>query len=239
MVHAPIFLAALLAAAPAAPDAGLLTRAEVQAALNALEACRGLTGPECPPPYRVYRIHAARCRRIAPENGRESVACRVDESLDYPDPTRNTRFRDSCVRFGRQDGRRNGPAWEVLQIRDRPCEVPSMLAREPHPLPERSHIERTLIAMFSCYDTDGITDCGSQPDQARVAARRCRAIPPGMEGRVRAACRVTGEVGYRRLRQMRQVTEMCVRLDRLTQPDESPAYWGWAYIPDSVPCEVR
>lgn len=239
MFHASILFAALLASAPAPAEAGLPSLLQVQAALNALETCRGLTGPVCPPPYRVYRIHRAQCMRIPPEGGRETVACRVDLSLDYPDPTQNFRRRDSCSRYARRDNEGGGPDWEVLQIRDRPCEVPSILPLDPHPVPESPQLERALVSMLTCRDLDGITDCGLQPTRASVETARCRAIAPGAEGRARAACRVTASVAYTGGFRIQRLTNMCVRLDRYSAVDEEPVLWGAIYVPEGVRCEVR
>ena len=239
MLPASTLFVALLASAPAATDAGLPSLLQVQAALNALETCRGLTGPECPPPYRVYRVHRVQCLPIPPEGGREAVACRVDLSLDYPEPDRNFRRHDSCSRYARRSNARSGPDWEVLQIRDRPCEVPSILTRDPNPEPDHAQLERALVAMHRCHDPDGHTDCGAQPTGARVEAARCRAIARGAEGRARVACRITGSVAYTISFRRQRLTNVCVRLDRFTAVDESPAVWGAIYVPREVPCEVR
>lgn len=238
-MHGFLFFAALLGTLPAAPDADIPNRAQVQAALNALERCRGLTGPECPSPLREYRVHDARCMRIAPEEGRATVACRVDLSLIYPDPERNTRHRDNCARFVRRDDTGDGPDWAVVHIRDRPCEMQSLLARDPNPEPDRRQLARALVAMLTCYDTDGITDCGPQPTTAVVEAARCRPIPPGAEGRARAACRVTGRVNFSSGRGPQRLRDICIRLDRFTPADESPAVWSAIYVPEGVRCEVR
>ncbi len=238
MGHASLLLAGLLAAPPAGAGPGLPSLTEVQAALNALEACRGLTGPVCPPPYRVYRVHRAQCLHIPPESGREAVACRVDLSLDYPEPDRNFRRRDSCSRYARRANAGSGPEWEVLQIRDRPCEAPSILPRDPHPVPDRPELERALVAMLTCHDTDGITDCGLQPTRANVAEARCLAIAPGAEGRARAACRITASVTYTGGFRTQRLTMFCIRLDRYTAADEDPVLWGTIYVPEEVPCEV-
>jgi hypothetical protein len=237
MLHA-ILSAALLASAPATTETGLPTLVQVQAALNALETCRGLTTPDCPPPYRVYRIHRVQCMPIPPEGGREAAACRVDLSLDYPDPDRNTRHRDDCSRYARRDNGGSGPDWEVLQIRDRPCEVPSILPRDPHPAPDRPQLERALVSMHTCHDLDGMTHCYVQPTGASVEAARCRPIAPGAEGRARAACRVTASVAFGRFGRQR-LDDICVRLDRYSAADEEPVVWGAIYVPEGVPCEVR
>jgi hypothetical protein len=233
-----ILSAALLASSPATTEAGLPSLLQVQAALNALETCRGLAGPDCPPPYRVYRVHRAQCMHIPPEGGRETVACRVDLSLDYPDPTQNFRRRDSCSRYARRNNEGSGPDWEVLQIRDRPCEVPSFLPRDPHPAPDRPQLERALVSMLTCHDLDGMTHCYVQPTGASVERARCRPIAPGAEGRARAACRVTASVAYGRFGRQR-LDDICVRLDRYSAADAEPVIWGAIYVPEEVPCEVR
>ena len=239
MFHPSIFFAVLLASPPSAAASDLPNLSEVQAALNVLETCRGLTGPVCPPPYRVYRIHRVQCMPVPPEGGREIVACRVDLSLDYPDPTQNFRRRDSCSRYARRAHGGGGPDWEVLQIRDRPCEVPSILPRDPHPTPEAPQLERALVSMLRCYDTDGITDCGPQPTSASVEVARCRTIAPGADGRARAACRVTASVVYNVGFRTQRLTNICVRLDRYSAADEEPVVWGTIYVPEVVPCEAR
>src|SRR5687768_448601 len=99
MIALPI-LAAAAVAAPAAADMAFPSLAEVEEALNDLEKCRGLTGPECPPPERRYEVHGAKCMAIPPLEGRRSVTCRVDETLTYADPKHGTtRSRDLCLRL--------------------------------------------------------------------------------------------------------------------------------------------
>lgn len=239
MSYGSILVAALLASSPVVAGADLPKRAELLAALNALETCGDPPVAGCSAPSRAYRVHKAKCMRIAPERGRAAVACRVDLSLDYPDPERNTRHRDSCLRFVRGDGAGNGRGWEVLNIHDRPCEMPSALVRDPNPEPGPEQMERALVGMFTCYDTDGITDCFSQPTSARIEKMVCKSIAPGAEGNVRVACRVTGSVvfssGFRR----QALDDICIRLERTTPADESPAYWVGDYVSEKVRCEVH
>lgn len=232
-------LAILIAALPALPsaeDPDLPGRAQVQDALNDLEKCRGLTGPECSPPLRVYRVFEARCTKIPPEDGRPAAACRVDETLTYADPEHEvTRHRDECVRLAK-----HGTAqWAVLQIRDRPCEMPSMVTHDPNPQPDHAQLEKALASLYRCYDFDGITDCFVQPERGRLEASRCAPIPPGDEGHVRVACRITGSVTFRPHAPERHLTDYCMRLDRLTPADRSPALWVRIYVPDTVRCEIR
>lgn len=236
-----VFAAAVLAAAPsAAVGTPVPDRAAIEAALNELEVCRGLSTPDCPPPHRRYTVHRAKCVPIPPEDGLRAVACRVDETLTYADPRHETtRFRDSCVRFGMRNGSEISPAWVVLQIRDRRCEIPSALTSNPNRTPKRRDLERAILGRYGCYDPDGITHCPPDPNQVAVEAFRCRPIGHGDEGRARVACRVTGTVGYSGLLNDIRLQNECVRLDRITRADESPAYWVAIYVPDQVRCEIR
>lgn len=239
MADGSILFAALLALSSVTKDAGLPNPAQVQAALNALELCRGLTGSDCPPPLRLYRVHGTRCVPIAPEQQRPTVACRVDLSLDYPDREQNTRHRDSCIRFARRSEAGGATEWVSLQIRDRPCEIGSMMTRDPHPEPDRAQLERSLVDMHTCHDFDGLTDCFVQPTSAHVQSANCEPIAPGEEGRPRALCRLSARIDWGRLRRPQRVIDSCVELQRFSQPDESPPYWGAMEIVDPVRCERR
>lgn len=240
MAASSILAAAL--AAILAPEAGP-TLAELPAleeALNDLEKCRGLTGPACAPPLRRYTVHKASCGSIPPEGGRPSIVCRVDETLTYAEAGQETtRYRDQCVRFARSDGSGGATRWTVLQIRDRPCELPSALKGDPHPVPERAELERALVAAHKCYDPDGLIHCGGQPDRAPIRSFRCRPATPGPEGQARAACRVTGEVTGWRGRTTARLNGACVRLERLTPAEQSPAHWYIDDFPDKRRCAVR
>lgn len=237
MIPASIFAVAVMAAAPPAADTALPGLAELEEALNDLEKCRGPAGPECPPPERRYKVHGAKCMTIPPLDGRPSVTCRVDETLTYADPRQETtRFRDSCVRFAELESRPR--RWTVVQVRDRPCEMASILKGDPNRLPTRRAIESALVGYYSCYDLDGIADCADQPESASLESFRCKPIAPGDKYGARAACRVTGVVKSRN-RVRDRVDDACFRLDRITDPERSPAYWSVAYVPDQVRCEIR
>src|SRR5688500_2774656 len=95
-------LLALIAALSPTADTAFPSSAALQDALNDLEKCRGLAGAECSSPIRQYKVHGAKCMAIAPEEGRRTVACRVDFTLTYADPEHETtRYRDTCLRFMR------------------------------------------------------------------------------------------------------------------------------------------
>jgi len=239
MPDGSILFTALLAFSSAIENPALPDVAQLQAALNALETCRGLTGPDCPPPFRIYRVHRARCVGIAPEQQSVTVACRVDLSLDYPQPEQNTRHRDECLRFVRRGDAGRAEGWAVANIRDRPCEMQSMLNRDPHPEPDRGELERALVAMHSCYDFDGITDCFVQPTGARVRSVNCEGLSPGEEGRARAMCRLSARIAYSSGVRPQYLTDICVEIERSTPADESPALWGSMEILDPVRCELR
>jgi hypothetical protein len=231
---------ALAAATPPASNFARPTDMALQDSLNDLEVCRSLNPSECWSPKRAYKVHGASCIPIAPESGKPTIACRVDSTITYEDPKRGyTRDHDWCARLskrGKLDGR---PEWEVLQIRDRPCEIRSMLTSDPNPTPGQAPIERALLGMLTCYDLDGQTECGSQPESASLQAFQCTQIQPGEEYTVRVACRVTGDVRYSTGRLMSQFSHACVRFDRVTPADRSPAIWVGIYVPEKSPCEVR
>lgn len=215
-------------------------RPALEEALNELEVCRGSSTPDCPPPHRRYTVHRATCITIPPEEGLRAVACRVDLTLTYADPQHETtRFRDSCLRFGARNGAVSGPAWVVLQIRGRPCEIPSALRGDPNGTPRRRELERAILGRYRCYDLDGMTHCPPDPDRVAIETFICRPIGQGNEGRARVACRVTGTVGHSRLRNDIRLQNECFRLDRITRADESPAYWVAVYVPEEVRCEAR
>lgn len=230
----------LMAAASPAVDFVRPTDIALQDSLNELEVCRSSNPSDCWSPKRAYKVHGASCVPIAPEGQRTTIACRVDATLTYEDPKRGY-FRDHnfCVRFSKGSAQVGRPEWEVVQVRDRPCEIQSMLVADPNPAPEQVHIERALVGMLTCYDQDGITDCGTQPKTAKVQEFRCKQIKPGKEYLVRVACRVTGEVNYSTGRVMSRFRDDCVRLDRITAVDRSPAIWVAIYVPGETPCEVR
>lgn len=242
MIPVSILAAAVMAAPAPAAERALPSFAELQEALNDLEKCRGLTGPECPPPERRYTVHGAKCMAIPPLEGRRSVTCRVDETLTYADPTHETtRSRDLCVRFAELEGSASRRRWTVVQVRDRPCEMPSALKGDPNGLPERVGLERALVGHYTCYDLDGMTHCASQPESAWVESFRCKPIAPGGEYEARAACRVTAVVNFRsfiRARGMR-LDDACFHLDRITAADRSPAHWVVIHVPDRKSCGVR
>ena len=237
-VPGSIFAAAALAVAQPAAGPRLPDTAALEEAFNALETCSGQS--ECGPPQRKYVVHESRCLAIPPLDGRPSVACRVDETLVYPDPSQTIRYHDFCVRLARRSGSVEGPAWTVVQIRDdRPCEVPTILKRDPNPLPKRDQIEHALVAYNTCYDLDGATDCFDQPKAAPIEAFRCKPISPGPKGEVRTACRITGQVTAFRGQSVARLRNACVRLQRTTPVDQSPAHWVVDYVPEEVRCELR
>lgn len=239
MISMSIFAAALWAMAAPAAGAGLPSSADLEEALNGLEKCRGLTGPECPAAERRYKVHGAKCIAIAPDDVARRVACRVDHTLTYADPRHETtRYRDTCLRFVRRAGSGSRDGWAPVYIRDRPCEMPSALKVDPNRIPERDRLERALVGHYSCYDLDGITDCADQPESASVEAFRCKPIAPGTKGEARVACRVTGAVATS-FRVRARLRNACFRLERLTPADQSPAYWVIIHVPGDVRCEVR
>lgn len=177
---------------------------------------------------------------IPPEEGGRAVACRVDLTLTYADPRfETTRHRDTCLRFGRRDASGSGGDWVVLQIRGRACEMASALRGDPNRTPRRPELERALIGRFSCFDPDGMAHCAPDPDRAVVEAFRCRPIARGEEDRARVACRVTARVGFPLRSTRLRLENECVRLDRITPADQSPAHWVAIYVPDRVRCELR
>lgn len=230
----------LMAAVSPAVDFVRPTDIALQDSLNELEVCRSSNPSDCGSPKRAYKVHGASCNPIASEGQRTTIACRVDATLTYEDPKRGYfRDHDFCVRFSKGSAQVGRAEWEVVQVRDRPCEIPSMLAADPNPTPEQVHIEGALVGMLTCYDRDGITHCGSQPETAKVQDFRCKQIEPGKEHPVRVACRVTGEVNYSTGRVMSRFRNDCVRLDRITAVDRSPAIWVAIYVPEQSPCELR
>lgn len=234
-----ILFTALLALSSANGPADLPNRTQVQAALNLLENCRGATLADCPSSQRVYRVHEVRCRAIAPEEQRPAVACRIDLSLDHPNTEQNTRHRDECIRFARRDEAGGAASWTSLQIRDRPCEVASILTRDPHPLPDRAQLERALVAMHTCHDLDGITDCFNQPTGARVDGANCEGASPSEEGRRRVLCRLSARVDYGRFGRPQRLSNVCVAIERFSNVDESPPYWGGMEIVGEALCDRR
>lgn len=226
--------------ASAADKAGP-TVSELQDALNDLEICPEPVTPLCAAsPKRSYTVHKAQCVGIAADQGRDSVACRIDETLTYQDPRYETsRYHDECVRFARRGIGTDEHPWVVLQIRDRTCEQPSMLTGDPNPLPRPAEIERAIIASLQCWDHDGITDCVAVPEKAKVIEANCAPIEPGTEFPVRVACRVTGEVRYANGRLYDRFENTCLHLDRTTPIDRSPARWVSLYIADRKHCTVN
>jgi hypothetical protein len=228
-----------LMASPSAIDFVPPTDSALEDALNELEVCRSSDPADCWSPMRAYKVHGARCMPIAPEAQKPTIACRVDMTLTYEDPARGyKRYHDWCGRFSKHGVGEGKPEWKVVQVRDRPCEVLTKLTRDPNPLPKQVHIERGLVGMLSCSDLDGMKHCSYQPESARVSTFRCKPIEPGEEYSVRVACRVSGNVLYSTGRVMRRLRHECIRLDRITPADESPAYWVAIYVPDDVKCEV-
>ena len=228
MIQVSIFAVALMAAPSPTAGTPFPSLAALQDALNDLEKCPGPTGPGCPEPERRYKVDGAKCMTIPPEGGRPSVTCRVDLTLTYADPKHETtRHHDSCLRLARLDSSGDAPDWTVLQIRDRPCEMPSALKGDPNRIPKPAELERALVGKFTCYDFDGITHCGPQPERAAVEAFECKPIPPGEERDHRVACRVTAGVAFSgRRRYVQRLENECVRLDRITEADRSPAHLG-------------
>lgn len=236
-----IFLPFALALTDASPVTVSIppTDVDLQTALNELEVCKSANPSDCWSPKRAYKVHRARCIPITPEGQKPTIACRVDMTLTYEDPQREyTRHHDWCGRFSKRGAGDGKPEWEVVQVRDRPCEIPTMLTRDPNPRPEQKHIERALVGMLTCHDLDGMTDCFSQPESARVNEFQCKQIKPGKEYPVRVACRVSGDVLYSNGRVMARFRHNCIRLDRITPTDQSPAYWVSVYVPDDVRCEL-
>lgn len=231
---------ALMAAAPPTTDLVRPSDTALQDSLNELEVCRSPNPSECWSPKRTYKVHGASCIPIAPEGDKPAIACRIDLTLTYEDPNRGfTRYHDNCTRFSKRGVQDSKPEWEVVQVRDRPCEIPSMLTMDPNPAPGRAEIERAMVGMLTCHDLDGVTDCFAQPEVARLEAFKCKLIKPGGEYTARVACRVTGDVRSSFGRPMMQLNNTCIRLGRITSRDRSPAYWVAAYVPEETPCEIR
>lgn len=239
MADGSILFTALLAFSSVSGNPELPNLAQVQAALNALENCRGATLADCPSAQRVYRIHGVRCRRIAPEEQRPAVACRVDLSLDYPRPEQNTRHRDECIRFARRGEAGGAMEWASLQIHDRPCEMGSMMTRDPHPEPDRAELTSALLFMYTCHDFDGLTDCFVQPTGAQIRSANCEPIAPTEEGNVQVLCRLSARVSFGRFGRPVRLDDACVQLERLSPPDEDPPGWGAMEIVDDLRCERR
>jgi hypothetical protein len=228
-----------MAAVSPAVDFVRPTNIALQDSLNELEVCRSSNPSDCGHPKRAYKVHGARCKPIASEGQRTTIACRVDATVKYEDPELGYhRDHDFCVRFSKRSSQVGRAEWEVVQVRDRPCEIPSMLAADPNPTPEQVHIEGALVGMLTCYYSDD-SHCGSQPETAKVQDFRCKQIEPGNEHPVRVACRVTGEVNYSTGRVMSRFRNDCVRLDRITAVNISPAFWVAIYVPEESPCELR
>ena len=240
---------ALLAAAPAmAQDVGrdedivptrsprpvMLPRlADIQAAFDVLDKCRGRTELPCLPPERTYRIHTASCMRIAERTVR-AVACRIDMTMIDTRPRRHaTRLRDHCARF-----KFGADGWSIFNDWDRPCEMPSVLTTDPEARPSRAQMQEALLSNYQCDPgDDGMVDCFVQPDRSWITASRCTAIAPSEEGWPRIACRITGRVRFSN-RITHGFSNLCIRFQRYTQFGESPAVWGTDYVPATVPCEV-
>jgi hypothetical protein len=233
---------ASMAATPPATDFARPADIALQDSLNELEVCRSPNPADCWWPKRTYKVHDASCIPIAPEAGRPAIACRVDMTLTYEDPKRGyTRSHDWCGRFSKRSMQDNKPEWEVVQVRDRPCEIPSALKADPNPIPGRPELESAIIGMYRCYDPDGITHCVAGPDSAEVQSFQCKPIPPGGDYPVRVACRVTADVHrniFRNKHRDHRFDNQCLRLDRITAGDESPAYWMVIYVPEESRCEV-
>lgn len=233
---------ALMADSPPAIDFVRPSDTALQDSLNELEVCRSPNPSECwsPERERIYKVHGASCIPIAPDGDKQVIACRIDLTLTYADPKRGfTRHYDNCTRLSKRGVQDGKPEWEVVQVRDRPCEIPSMLTRDPNPEPRRTEIERAMVGMLTCHDFDGATDCFVQPEVAQLEAFRCKPIKPGEEYEARVACRITGDVRSSFGRPMSQFNNTCIRLDRITSRDRSPAYWVAIYVPEEIPCEIR
>lgn len=239
MADGSMLLATLLALSSGAGDAGLPNLTQVQAALNALENCRGFTLADCPSSQRVYRVHGVRCLGIAPEEAQPAVACRVDLTLDYPNREQNTRHRDECIRFARRGETGGALEWTSLQIRDRPCEIGSMLTRDPHPEPDRAELESALLFMYTCFDFDGLTDCFTQPTGAQIRSAVCEPIAPNEDGHALALCRLTARISFGRSGRPVRLDDACVQLERFSPPEEDPPGWGAMEIVDAMRCERR
>lgn len=229
-----LFIAfAALSGSPA--SAALPGAMVLQDALNELEVCRAAKPEDCWSPKRAYAVHGATCEPIAPDAGRPAIACRIDMTLAYEDPKRGaTRYHDWCGRFAQNAAKR----WEVLQVRDRVCEIASRLSADPNPLPDRQQVESALIGMMTCHDHDGMTECRPQPRSATVQSLRCRPIAPSAEAKTRVACRVTADIQSAMRSSIGRLRNDCLRLDRITPADQSPALWVWAFVSPETRCEV-
>ena len=202
---------------------------QVQAAFDALGS-----NPAFP---RTYLIHAAKCMPIASVEGHRAVACRLDFTMtDTVPELRVTRYRDDCTRFTLQ-----GADWRILQDRDSvPCEMPSVLKRDPAPLPDRAALEEELVANFQCHDGPA-EDCFIYVEKVTLDSAVCTAIGVDSEGKLRIACRTSGTVGYTSHRRPQSFTDYCIRVSRFSVRGETPASWvlSWEDGDDEKPCEAR
>jgi hypothetical protein len=227
-------LFALLFAAPAL--AQLPTVAQIQRAVDGIDACRAAGRTGCPGFERTYRIHSARCMPIAPVGGLPAVACRADMSITDTVPDLTTRrLRDQCARFVLRDG-----VWTNNTHWDDPCEMPSQLTRDPNAMPARDELESALVGAFQCHDGED-SDCFVYVQTVTLEQATCTPISPDKKGDIRVACRVSGLIGYTGGRSRRPFSDLCIRVHRYTDPGETPAVWGWSYVPEEAgkPCEAR
>ncbi|MEZ0243772.1 MAG: hypothetical protein ACAH11_10385 [Sphingomonas sp.] len=209
---------------------------DIQFALDQLNKCRGRAEPPCLPPERTYVVHSATCVSIAPPSGPPAAACRVDMTMTDTVPAlKVTRFRDQCARFA-YESPPGSSGWRVARNWELPCEVPSMLKRDPHPRPGRKDLEEAAVGAFQCYDGE-TSDCFNYSESATVKSWRCRPQPPREEGKPRFVCRINGVVRFTSI-PPRPFRNLCVRIARYTDPGESPPFWGIDYKEGDPDCEA-